>query len=456
MPERETLSSRLGFIMLSVGCAVGLGNVWRFPYITGKYGGGMFVLLYLIFLVLLGFPLLVGELSIGRCGRANLVGSANRISGNKKIWNIIFQTVFTGNFILMTYYTVVSGWLLAYTKYYLTGSINVCSTPAAFAQCFNALTANPLESLIYMLITVIIATIVCCFGLQNGVEKSVKVMMFILFLLIFILAANALTLPGSSKGMSFYLMPDWQKFTGNIGETVYAAMGQAFFTLSLGVGSIAIFGSYINKNHSLAGEAVTIISLDTFIALMAGIVIFPCCFSFGVDPGSGPGLIFISLPNTFARMAGGQWWGALFFIFLSVAALTTVIAVFENLIAYLMDQFNFKRRAAALITGGAVALCAVPCVLGFNFWARFQPLGKGSTILDLEDFIVSQNLLPLGAATLALFCSLKYGWGWEGFTSEANTGKGLKFPTRCRWYFRYLLPLLILTVMIFGYKQLFK
>lgn len=456
MSERETLSSRLGFIMLSVGCAVGLGNVWRFPYITGKYGGGMFVLLYLVFLVLLGYPLLIAELSTGRCGRSTLVGSADKISGNKKLWSIIFRTVFTGNFILMCYYTVVSGWLLAYTWYYLTNSISSCTTPEAFANCFSALTANPVASSCGMLVTVALATFVCICGLRNGVEKTVKWLMMFLFFLLFLLTVRSLALPGTARAMEFYLMPDWGKFTSNIAETVYAAMGQAFFTLSIGVGSIAIFGSYIKKENSLPGEAVTIISLDTLIAIMAGLIIFPCCFSFGVNPGSGPGLIFISLPNTFGQMAGGRWWGALFFVFLSIAALTTVIAVFENLIAYLIDQWNLKRRLATLIVGIAVALCSIPCVLGFNLWSAFQPMGKGTNILDLEDFIVSQNLLPLGAAALALFCSLKYGWGWEGFITEANTGKGLKFPKALKWYFRYLLPLLIAVVMFMGYKQLFS
>ena len=455
MSERETLSSRLGFIMLSVGCAVGLGNVWRFPYITGKYGGGMFVLLYLIFLVLLGFPLLVAELSVGRCSRATLAAGADRLLGKKSIWSVLFRTVFIGNFILMTYYTVVSGWLLSYTKNYLTNAINACKTTGEFANFFTALTASPLESSLFMVITVAVATVICCGGLQNSVEKCVKIMMFLLFLLIAILAVNALTLPGAAAGVKFYLMPDWNKFSSNIGETVFAAMGQAFFTLSLGVGSIAIFGSYIDKSRSLSGEAVTIISLDTLIALLAGVIIFPCCFSFGVDPGSGPGLIFISLPNTFHQMTGGRWWGALFFIFLSIAALTTVVAVFENLIAYLIDQWHLKRRNASLLVGGAVALFSLPCVLGFNLWAKCQPLGKGSSILDLEDFIVSQTLLPLGALTLALFCSLKYGWGWENFTKEANTGTGMPFPRKLKWYFRYLLPLLILGVMFFGIKQLF-
>ena len=455
MSERETLSSRLGFIMLSVGCAVGLGNVWRFPYITGQYGGGMFVLLYLVFLFLLGFPLLIAELSVGRCGRANLVGSVKKLSGAHKFWPIPFRIVFLGNFILMCYYTVVTGWLLAYTWYYLTGSVNSCKTPGDFGTLFSSLTSSLPESTIFMLLAVITSSLICCAGLRNGVEKSTKILMFILFLLITILACNALTLPGRSEGLKFYLMPDWERFTRHIGETVYAAMGQAFFTLSIGVGSIAIFGSYIDKKRSLPGESVAIITIDTMIALLAGIIIFPCCFSFGVNPGSGPGLIFVSLPNTFCQMAGGRWWGVLFFTFLSVAALTTVVAVFENLIAYLMDEWNFKRSRAALTVGIAVALGALPCLFGFNIWSGFQILGKGTGVLDFEDFIVSQNLLPIGATALALFCSAKYGWGWNNFMTEANTGEGLKFPAALRWYFRYLLPLLVLTVMFFGYKQLF-
>lgn len=457
MSERETLGSRLGFIMLSVGCAVGLGNVWRFPYITGHYGGGMFVLLYLLFLVLLGFPLLIAELSVGRGGGANLVGSVrNLASSDKKLWTLPFKIVFMGNFILMIYYTVVSGWLFAYTSYYLTNYVAKCKTPGDYGKLFDALCASPWESTAFMLGTVAVSSAVCSCGLQKGVEKSVKILMFLLFLLILLLAGYALTLPGVKEGMSFYLKPDMAKFTNNIGQTLYAAMGQAFFTLSIGVGSIAIFGSYIAKQRSLPGESVAIITIDTMIALLAGVIIFPCCFSFGVNPGSGPGLIFVSLPNTFAQMSGGRWWGALFFIFLAVAALTTVVAVFENLIAYLMDEWRFSRKKASFFVGIAVALGALPCVFGFNIWSSVHPLGKESTILDLEDFIVSQNLLPLGAVTLALFCSYKYGWGWENFVKEANTGKGLKFPTALKWYFRYLLPLLVLTVMFFGYKQLFS
>lgn len=457
MSKRETLSSRLGFIMLSVGCAVGLGNVWRFPYITGQYGGGMFVLLYLVCLLLLGFPLLLGELTVGRGGRANLVGSVKNLApSRKKLWALPFQVVFTGNFLLMTYYTVVSGWLLAYTVYYLTGHMAKISTPAEFGSLFGQLTAAPVESSLYMAATVAVSALICSLGLQKGVEKSVKGLMFTLFVLLVVLAGYALTLPGAKEGLSFYLKPDMTKFTQNISQTIFAAMGQAFFTLSIGVGSIAIFGSYINKEHSLPGESVAIVSMDTLIALLAGVIIFPCCFSYGVNPGSGPGLIFVSLPNTFARMPGGALWGALFFIFLAVAALTTVVAVFENLIAYLMDEWHLSRRKSSLIVGVSVALCSLPCVFGFNFWSKFQPLGKGTAILDLEDFIVSQNLLPLGAVCLAIFCSSRYGWGWKNFIEEANTGKGMKFPRFLRWYFRYLLPLLVLAVMAVGYKELFK
>ena len=457
MSKRETLSSRLGFIMLSVGCAVGLGNVWRFPYITGQYGGGMFVLLYLVCLLLLGFPLLLGELTVGRGGRANLVGSVKNLApSRKKLWALPFQVVFTGNFLLMTYYTVVSGWLLAYTVYYLTGHMAKFSTPAEFGSLFGQLTAAPVESSLYMAATVAVSALICSLGLQKGVEKSVKGLMFTLFVLLVVLAGYALTLPGAKEGLSFYLKPDMTKFTQNISQTIFAAMGQAFFTLSIGVGSIAIFGSYINKEHSLPGESAAIVSMDTLIALLAGVIIFPCCFSYGVNPGSGPGLIFVSLPNTFARMPGGALWGALFFIFLAIAALTTVVAVFENLIAYLMDEWHLSRRKSSLIVGIAVGLCSLPCVFGFNFWSKFQPLGKGTAILDLEDFIVSQNLLPLGAVCLAIFCSSRYGWGWKNFIDEANTGKGMKFPRFLRWYFRYLLPLLVLAVMAVGYKELFK
>ena len=452
MKKRETLSSRMGFLLLSVGCAVGLGNVWRFPYVTGKYGGGMFVLLYLVFLLLLGFPLLTAELAIGRAGRGNLISSSARLAGGS-VWPKIMTAAFAGNLLLMMYYTVVTGWLLACTAAFFDNSLMTAGDPGAF---FGALVASPDRSTFYMAVSVALSAVVCGAGLRNGVERTVKVMMVLLFGLIAALAVRSIFLPGAAEGLKFYLYPDPAKFTANIGETLYAAMGQAFFTLSIGIGAIAVFGSYTNRNRALPGEGVMIIVLDTLIALLAGMVIFPCCFTYGVDPGSGPGLIFVSLPNTFRAMPGGRWWGALFFVFLSMAALTTVIAVFENLIDFLMTQGRMKRPAAALTTGIAVAVLSLPCVFGFSIWSGFQPLGKGSSILDLEDFIVSQNLLPLGAAAMALLCSLRYGWGWEKFIAEANTGEGLKLHSGLKWYFKYVLPVLIAVVMAVGYFQIFK
>lgn len=453
MKKRETLSSRMGFLLLSVGCAVGLGNVWRFPYVTGKYGGGMFVLLYLFFLLLLGFPLLTAELAIGRAGRGNLISSSARLAGKDSPWPKILTAAFAGNLLLMMYYTVVTGWLLAYTTAFFDDSIMISGDPGAF---FGALVASPGRSTFYMAVSVALSAVVCGAGLRSGVERTVKVMMVLLFGLIAALAVRSIFLPGAAEGLKFYLYPDPAKFTANIGETLYAAMGQAFFTLSIGIGAISVFGSYTNRNHALPGEGLTIIVLDTLIALLAGMVIFPCCFTYGVDPGSGPGLIFVSLPNTFHSMPGGRWCGALFFVFLSMAALTTVIAVFENLIDFLMTQGHLKRPAAALTAGVAVAVLSLPCVLGNNIWSRIQPLGKGSSILDLEDFIVSQNLLPLGALAMALFCSLRCGWGWEKFIAEANTGKGMKFHPGLKWYFKYVLPVLIGVVMAVGYFQIFK
>ena len=451
--ERANFGSRLGIILATAGSAVGLGNVWRFPFVTGKYGGGMFVLLYLLFLLILGFPLLTAELAIGRAGRGNLISSSGRLAGKDSPWPKIMTAAFAGNLLLMMYYTVVTGWLLAYTAAFFDGSIMLAANPGAF---FGALVASPGRSTLYMVVAVALSAVVCGAGLRSGVEKTVKVMMVLLFCLIAALAVRSILLPGAAEGLKFYLRPDPAKFTANIGETLYAAMGQAFFTLSIGVGSIAIFGSYTGKSRSLPGEGLTIIALDTLIALLAGMVIFPCCFTYGVDPGAGPGLIFVSLPNTFRAMPGGRWWGGLFFIFLSTAALTTVIAVFENLIDFLMTQGRMKRAAAALTTGIAVAVLALPCVFGNNIWSRIQPLGKGSSILDLEDFIVSQNLLPLGALAMALFCTLRYGWGWEKFIAEANTGEGMKIHPGLKWYFKYVLPVLICVVMAVGYFQIFK
>ena len=450
MSNRESLGSRLGFIMLSVGCAVGLGNVWRFPFVAGKYGGGMFVLLYLIFLALLGFPILTMELSVGRMGQANLIGSFRNLTDNRRRWVLPAKLVFIGNFILMIYYTTVSGWLLAYAKNYIDGSlVNVSASEVGAA--FEQLTGTPSVSGGYMLLTVFLATVCCAGGLRNGVEKVVKYMMGALFVLIAVLAGYALTTKGCAEGLTFYLKPDWNNFISAPGETVFAAMGQAFFTLSIGVGSMAIFGSYIGKERRLAGESVIIIALDTLIAFMAGMIIFPICFSYGVGVNSGPGLIFVSLPNIFNNMAGGRFWGALFFIFLSLAALTTVVAVFENLIAFFIDEVKLPRKAAALITGVGVAIFSLPCVFGFNIWKNVHPLGGNSSILDLEDFLVSQNLLPIGSLLIVLYCALN----WQAFTQETNTGKGVLFPAWMKNYCRFILPLIVITIFIWGYIQFF-
>lgn len=451
METRESLGSRLGFIMLSVGCAVGLGNVWRFPYVVGAHGGGIFVLLYLLFLLLLGFPILTMELAVGRAGGANLIGCMRNLSGNSRRWVIPVKICFAGNLLLMMYYTVISGWLMAYVRYYIDGTMMQCRSAAEISAKFGSLVSDPWGCSGYMLFVVTAGVVMCSGGLQKSVEKSVKIMMFLLFLLITVLAGYALSTPGAAQGMSFYLKPDWKAFSGDIGSTVFAAMGQAFFTLSIGVGSMAIFGSYIGKERRLAGESVVIIALDTLIALFAGVIIFPICFSYGVNVGSGPSLIFESLPNIFAHITGGRWLGMLFFIFLALAALTTVVAVFENLIAFLMDECKLKRRSASILTGIAVAVLSLPCVFGFNLWKEFQPLGKGTNVLDLEDFIMSQNLLPLGALVTVLFCTSR----WQLFVAESNLGKGMRFPEKLYLYCKYILPAVVLVIFIWGYVQFF-
>ena len=455
--QRESLSSRLGFILLSVGCAVGLGNVWRFPYVTGKYGGGMFVLLYLLCLICIGFPLLAMELSIGRGGRSNLVHSMQTLSGGKTSWKFISSLAFCGNILLMMYYTTIAGWLMYYAAGYISGNDSLCTTTGDNVESiFNSMTGSWQISTSYMVAVVALSSLMCSSGLRKGVEKSTKVMMTILFLLIAVMAVYALTLPGAGEGLSFYLKPDFDKFSANFGETLFAALGQAFFTLSIGAGSMTVFGSYIGKERRLTEECITIISLDTLIALLAGLIIFPICFSFNVSPAAGPGLIFVSMPNVFKTMAGARWWGSAFFIFLTLAALTTVVAVFENIICFIMERWNMKRPAASLITGISIALLSMPCILGCNVLKTFHPLGKESSILDLEDFIVSQNLLPFGAFFIALFCSHKFGWNWQNFIAEVNTGCGLKFPTAAKFYCKWLLPMIIMVIFLIGYKQIFQ
>lgn len=455
--ERESLGSRIGFLFLAAGCAIGLGNVWRFPFITGENGGGAFVLLYLIFLFLLGVPVLVLELSLGRSSRRNYVGAFKSLAALKpKLWYGLATVFYTGTMILMMFYTTVTGWLIYYTASYATGSISGCQSSESVGKFFTDLLNNPNKMTICMLVGVLIAGFICSIGLQKGVERIVKWMMGLLFLLLFILCIKGLMLPGAGEGMKFYLLPDFSKFNGDtIGKVIYEALGQAFFTLSIGVGSMEIFGSYIDKKHTLLKEASLIVILDTLIALFAGVLIFSVCFSYKVDVTGGPGLIFISLPNIFKDMAGGRIWGCIFFFFLTLAAMTTLIAVFEAMIAYLMDEFKFKRINASIAVTAAVAVLSLPCVFGFNIWSGFQPLGSGTNILDLEDFIISMNLLPLGSLLVVIFCSWKFGWGWKNAIDEINCGNGIKFPVKSYYYVKYILPLIIIVIFIMGYISTF-
>ena len=455
--ERESLGSRLGFLLLAAGCAIGLGNVWRFPFITGENGGGAFVLLYLIFLAILGVPVLVMELSLGRASRRNYVGAFTDLANSKpKVWRSFATVFYSGTLLLMMFYTTVSGWLIYYTSSYVTGSISACKSSEQIGTFFTDLLQNPGMMSICMLAGVVASGIICSIGLQKGVERIVKWMMGLLFILLIVLCVRGLMLPGAGEGMKFYLLPDFSKFSGdNIGKVIYAALGQAFFTLSIGIGSMEIFGSYIDKKHTLLKEAFLIVVLDTLIALFAGVLIFSVCFSYKVDVSGGPGLIFVSLPNIFKDMAGGRIWGAIFFFFLTLAAMTTLIAVFEAMIAYLMDEFKFKRFTASLAVTLAVGILSLPCVFGFNFWSGFQPFGKGSTVLDLEDFIVSMNLLPLGSLMIVVFCTWKFGWGWKNAVEEINQGAGVKFPCKSYFYMKYILPLIIGIVFVMGYISMF-
>ncbi|MCK4580346.1 MAG: sodium-dependent transporter [Dehalococcoidia bacterium] len=451
MQEREHLASRLGFILVAAGCAIGLGNIWRFPYITGMYGGAAFVVVYLVFLVILGFPIMVMEFSIGRAGQLNIAGAMRALEPKGSKWHVFGYAGILGNLILMMFYTTVAGWGIAYLYHTAAGHFGGLS-PDQVGAAFGAFLGNTPELIGWMALVVAIGFGVCASGLQRGVEKAAKVMMAGLFGLLIILIVRAVTLPGAGAGISFYLKPDFANLSW---EAVYAAMGQAFFTLSLGIGSMAIFGSYIRKERSLAGESVNVILLDTLVALMAGMIIFPACAAFGVEPGAGPGLIFVTLPNIFNAMLGGQFWGSLFFLFLTFAALTTVIAVFENLTAFAMDEWHWSRKKTTLIGGLIVFVLSLPVPLGFAAWSGFQPLGAGTCVLDLEDFILSNNLLPIGCFIFALFCSWRFGWGWDKFTKEANAGVGMKFPVWLRGYAGYVLPAIILFILVMGYIQFF-
>lgn len=455
MEQREKFSSRIGFILISVGCAVGLGNVWRFPYIVGKYGGAAFVLIYLVFLAILGLPIMVMELAVGRASQRSGAKSFQVLKPGDKKWKIGSWVAVIGNYLLMMFYTTVGGWMLIYVKKMLLGEFVGADTTQT-GNIFNEMLASPFSMVSGMLLATILGFFVCSMGLRNGVERITKWMMSVLFLILLVLAIRSITLPGASEGLAFYLIPDFSKILEHgIGEVVYSAMGQAFFTLSLGISAMAIFGSYIDKSRSLTGEAVNICILDTVVAFMAGLIIFPACFAFDVNPGEGPGLVFVTLPNIFNQMSAGRLWGVLFFIFMSFAALSTIIAVFENILSFSADLWNWGRKKASLINGIIIIILSIPCALGFNVWSGIQPLGAGSTIQDLEDFVISNNLLPIGSLVYLLFCTSRYGWGWKNFIEEADTGKGLKFPKWARIYVSYGLPIIVLIIFIAGYWQKF-
>ncbi|OUQ28593.1 sodium-dependent transporter [Lachnoclostridium sp. An131] len=455
MEKRETFASRLGFILISAGCAIGLGNVWRFPYITGKYGGAAFVLIYLCFLVILGIPIMVMEFSVGRASQRSAARSFHVLEPKGTKWHLASYVAIAGNYLLMMFYTTVGGWMLSYIVKMAAGTFTNL-TPDEVGGVFNNMLANPGEMTFWMVITVVVSFGVCSMGLRNGVERINKAMMSLLFVILIALCIRSVTLDGAAEGLKFYLVPDFSKMAENgIGEAVYAAMGQSFFTLSLGIGAMAIFGSYISKERRLTGECINICILDTTVALLSGLVIFPACFAFGVDPGEGPGLVFVTLPNVFNQMPGGRLWGSLFFVFMSFAALSTVIAVFENIISFAIDLWGWSRKKAILVNLAVILVLSMPCVLGFNVLSSIQPLGAGTTIQDLEDFIISNNLLPIGSVLYLLFCTSRYGWGWKSFIAEADAGKGVKFPKWARFYVTYILPIIVIAILIISYIQKF-
>ncbi len=456
MEKREKFSSRLGFILISAGCAIGLGNVWRFPYITGQYGGGIFVLIYLFFLIAMGLPIVVMEFAMGRASQKSITKSYDVLEPKGTKWHVHKYFAFAGNFILMMFYTTVAGWMVAYFVKMVKGDF-VGANSAEIAQIFTNLTSNRNEMILWMVLISVLGLLVCSLGLQKGVEKFTKPMMLCLFVIMIVLIARAMTLPNAMEGLEFYLKPDLSKVKeAGLGQVLYAAMGQSFFTLSIGIGSLSIFGSYLGKERSLTGEAISVMSLDTAVAIMSGLIIFPACFAFGIDPGEGPGLVFVTLPNVFNSMAGGRLWGSLFFLFMVFAAFSTVIAVFQNIIACARDLWGWSLRKSTWVNGILLIVLSLPCILGMTDWASFAPLGKD--IQTWEDFIVSNNLLPLGAAVYLVFCTTRYGWGWDNFLTEANTGEGMKFPATkaYRFYLTFILPVVILFLTVVAYISLFK
>ena len=453
--ERESLKSRLGFILLSAGCAIGIGNVWRFPYIVGNYGGGIFVLFYLSFLALIGIPVLTIEFSIGRASQKSTAKAYQELEPRGTKWHLHSNFAIAGNYILLMFYTTVAGWMLYYFYKFAVGgfvgldTVNVKNT-------FNNLLASPATMTFWMLVVVVLGFGVCSLGLQKGVEKITKVMMTALLGLIIILAIHAVRLDGGIDGVKFYLLPNFEKIQ-EVGffKLITTAMNQAFFTLSIGMGSMMIFGSYIDKSRTLLGESINIALLDTFVAIIAGLIIFPSCFAFNVEPDSGPSLIFITLPNVFTSMKGGRIWGSLFFLFMTFAAFSTVIALFENILTCCVEKFNITRKKAVLINIIIISVLSLPCVFGFNILSSLHPLGGESTILDFEDFLVSNLILPAGSLMYLFFCISKRGWGFDNYLKEANTGVGPKIPRWIKPYYKYIMPIIMLILLIQGIVNTF-
>lgn len=455
MEQREKLSSRLGFIFLSAGCAIGLGNIWRFPYVTGKYGGGAFVLLYLFFLILLGLPIIIMEFSVGRASRQSVACSFQTLEKPQQKWHLFSYVAMLGNYLLVMFYTTISGWMMAYFFKMASGSfegLNASQVQDVFAN----LQARPEQCVFWMVVIVLIGCLVCVLGLQKGVEKITKGMMSALLAVMLLLVFKSLSLPNAIEGVKFYLIPNFERLLDEgIFNAVFAAMGQAFFTLSIGMGGMSIFGSYIDKKRSLSGESLNIMVLDTFVAIMAGLIIFPACFAYQVDAGSGPGLVFVTLPNIFNAMSGGRIWGSLFFVFMNFAALSTIIAVFENIVSFSMDLFHWSRRKSVIMNLFIIIAGSIPTAIGFSMLAGFQPFGEGSAVLDLLDFLVSNVIMPLGSLVFLFFCTRNIGWGWKNFIAEVNTGEGIRFPEKTKFYISYILPLIVIFIFIFGLIEKF-
>ncbi len=455
--ERETFGSRLGFILVAAGCAVGLGNVWKFPYMCGQYGGAIFILFYLLFLAIMGLPIIICEFGVGRGSGKSCATSFKVLEPKGRIWHRFGYFGMAGNYLLLMFYSMVAGWMLYYCYRYASGEFaNQVITQELAGGNFSQMTGSAGTMTLWTFIAIGVSAIICSLGVQKGVEKVSKVLMIGLLALIVVLAVNSSLLPNAVEGLKFYLVPNLDAVREHgLGTIIFGAMSQSFFTLSIGMGGQAIFGSYMKKDRTLTGEAINVLILDTFVALMAGLIIIPACFSFNLEPNAGPPLIFITLPHIFGQMPGGSIWGALFFLFLSFAAITTVIGVLENIIAFAMDLWGWSRKKATIFNVIALTVLSLPCILGWNILSNIQPLGDGTNIMDLEDFLVSYNILPLGSMVYLMFCTSKNGWGWQNFIAEANTGKGLKFPQKVKGYMTFILPIIVVAVYLKGYWDMF-